>query len=70
MTDTDRLDRIGEAMISVCETLDLLNGDLKRMPTHKRGHTWHTDRLIARQGLLRKLDILRTEQAKILGTLT
>jgi hypothetical protein len=54
-----------EALASVAGLLASIDGDLDRMPSHKRGTRWHTDRLAARQDLLAQRDRLRARQRQL-----
>jgi hypothetical protein len=50
--------RLAAAIRENAELLANINGDLERMPAFKRGTPWHTDRVRAREGLLRRREML------------
>jgi hypothetical protein len=55
-----RTTRLAEAIHENAELLANINGDLDRMPAFKQGTAWHTDRVRAREDLLRRRDLLRS----------
>jgi hypothetical protein len=54
-----RTTRLAEALRENAELLANINQDLDRMPAFKTGTPWHTDRVRAREGLLRRREVLR-----------
>jgi hypothetical protein len=54
-----RTTRLAEAIRENAELLANINQDLDRMPAFKQGTAWHTDRVRAREGLLKRREMLR-----------
>ncbi len=50
-----------ESLRDVEDRLRCINADLHRMPIHKCGSDWHTDRVREREHLLHTVDRLRNQ---------
>jgi hypothetical protein len=61
------LQEIGHTIHDVCQSLDLLNGAIHRMPAFKRNTAFGRDRLAEKQRLQHQLDRLHAEQDRLLA---
>jgi hypothetical protein len=55
------VDEIERALAENAALLVAIGSDLCRMPKHKRGTKWHTDRLAEEQRLVDRRDMLRSQ---------